>query len=112
MPDWGETMYCSKELARWYASNQCMDQKELSLSKHDFVKGINRHVMGHYNYFGIIGDGYTINRFYRWAMNCTYKCLNRRSVEPKRIFVKHLDYCESWSIQTVAYIGSYVPECV
>jgi hypothetical protein len=58
-------------------------KKERHLSKHDFVKGLNRRLTGHYNYFGIIGNGRSINRFYLWAMECTFKWLNRRGGKRK-----------------------------
>ncbi len=53
-------------------------KKARHLSKRDFVRGLNRRLTGHYNYFGIIGNGRSINRFYLWAMECTFKWLNRR----------------------------------
>ncbi|MBA1446955.1 MAG: hypothetical protein FE835_19085 [Gammaproteobacteria bacterium] len=58
-------------------------KKERHLSKRDFVRGLNRRLTGHYNYFGIIGNGHSINRFYRWAMDCTFKWLNRRGGKRK-----------------------------
>ncbi len=53
-------------------------KKERHLSKNDFVRGLNRRLTGHYNYYGIIGNGRSINRFYLWVMECTFKWLNRR----------------------------------
>ncbi len=53
-------------------------KKERHLSKNDFVRGLNRRLAGHYNYFGIIGNGRSINRYYLWVMECTFKWLNRR----------------------------------
>ena len=53
------------------------------LPKRQFVSGLNRRLTGHYNYFGIIGNGKSINRFYRWATKCTYKWLNRRGGKRK-----------------------------
>jgi len=58
-------------------------KKERHLSKRDFVRGLNRRLTGHYNYFGIIGNGHSINRFYLWAMECTFKWLNRRGGKRK-----------------------------
>ena len=58
-------------------------KKERHLSKRDFVNGLNRRLTGHYNYFGIIGNGHSINRFYRWVMECTFKWLNRRGGKRK-----------------------------
>jgi len=46
--------------------------------KRGFVSGLNRRLTGHYNYYGIIGNGHSLNRFYRWAMDCVFKWLNRR----------------------------------
>jgi group II intron reverse transcriptase/maturase len=48
------------------------------LPKAEFVSGLNRRLKGHYNYYGVIGNGHSINRFYRWAMACAFKWLNRR----------------------------------
>jgi group II intron reverse transcriptase/maturase len=48
------------------------------LPKRAFVSGLNRRLTGHYNYFGIVGNGHSINGFYRWAMTCAFKWLNRR----------------------------------
>jgi len=58
-------------------------KQERHLSKGDFVRGLNRRLTGHYNYFGIIGNGHAINRFYLWAMECTLKWLNRRGGKRK-----------------------------
>ncbi len=58
-------------------------KKERHLSKREFVIGLNRRLTGHYNYFGIIGNGHSINRFYRWVMECTFKWLNRRGGKRK-----------------------------
>ncbi len=58
-------------------------KKERHLSKRDFVNGLNRRLTGHFNYFGIIGNGHSINRFYRWVMDCTFKWLNRRGGKRK-----------------------------
>jgi RNA-directed DNA polymerase len=48
------------------------------LPKGEFVRGLNRRLKGHYNYYGVIGNSRSLNRFYRWAMACTFKWLNRR----------------------------------
>ncbi len=58
-------------------------KKARHLSKRDFVRGLNRRLTGHYNYFGIIGNGRSINRFYLWVMECTFKWLNRRGGKRK-----------------------------
>ena len=53
-------------------------KKNRHQQKRGFVSGLNRRLIGHYNYYGIIGNSHSLNRFYRWAMNCTFKWLNRR----------------------------------
>jgi group II intron reverse transcriptase/maturase len=58
-------------------------KKARHLSKRDFVRGLNRRLTGHYNYFGVIGNGRSINRFHLWAMECTFKWLNRRGGKRK-----------------------------
>jgi group II intron reverse transcriptase/maturase len=58
-------------------------KKSRHISKRDFVRGLNRRLTGHYNYFGVIGNGRSINRFYLWAMECTFKWLNRRGGKRK-----------------------------
>ncbi len=58
-------------------------KKSRHISKRDFVRGLNRRLTGHYNYFGIIGNGRSINRFYLWVMECTFKWLNRRGGKRK-----------------------------
>ena len=54
-------------------------KQERHLSRRDFVSGLNNRLTGHYNYFGIIGNGHVLSiDFYLWAMACTFKWLNRR----------------------------------
>ena len=48
------------------------------LPKSQFVCGVNRRLQGHYNYYGVIGNGHALNRFYRWTLDCVFKWLNRR----------------------------------
>jgi group II intron reverse transcriptase/maturase len=58
-------------------------KKSRHISKREFVRGLNRRLTGHYNYFGVIGNGRSINRFYLWVMECTFKWLNRRGGKRK-----------------------------
>lgn len=44
----------------------------------DFFRGLNRRLRGHYNYFGVHGNFNALTRFYTWALECTFKWLNRR----------------------------------
>ena len=53
------------------------------LLRREFVGDLNRRLTGRYNYFEIIGNGQSINRFYRWAVGCTFKWLNRRGGKRK-----------------------------
>jgi group II intron reverse transcriptase/maturase len=48
------------------------------LCKREFIKGLNRRLKGHYNYYGVRGNHRRIDRFYWWAMQCMFKWLNRR----------------------------------
>jgi hypothetical protein len=34
--------------------------------------------MGHYNYYGLKGNSLSLWRFYNWAVECSFKWLNRR----------------------------------
>lgn len=43
-----------------------------------FVKGLNRLLVGHYNYFGFKGNESSVGRFYKAAVDSAYKWLNRR----------------------------------
>ena len=55
----------------WIKSNRHMILGE-------FFRSLNRRLRGHYNYYGVRGNHRRINRFYRWAIDCTFKWLNRR----------------------------------
>ena len=43
-----------------------------------FVTGLNRRLVGHYNYFGIKSNERSVRRFYNEAIESAYKWLNRR----------------------------------
>ena len=53
-------------------------KSERHMIKREFFRSLNRRLRGHYNYYGVRGNSRRINRFYRWAMGCTFKWLNRR----------------------------------
>ena len=42
------------------------------------MKGLNRLLVGHYNYFGFKGNESSVGRFYKAAVDSAYKWLNRR----------------------------------
>lgn len=44
----------------------------------DFFRGLNRRLRGHYHYYGVRGNSHALHRFFKWAMACTFKWLNRR----------------------------------
>ncbi len=48
-----------------------------------FIEGLNRRLRGHYNYYGLKGNMESLNRFYRWAIECSFKWLNRRGGKKK-----------------------------
>ena len=48
-----------------------------------FFQRLNARLRGHYNYYGVRGNSRALNRFFRWAMDCTFKWLNRRGGKRK-----------------------------
>ena len=54
------------------------------LGGQEFFQRLNARLRGHYNDDGVRGNSRALNRFYRWAMDCTYKWLNRRGGKRKR----------------------------
>jgi group II intron reverse transcriptase/maturase len=44
----------------------------------DFIQGLNRRLVGHYNYYGLRGNSQDLWRFFRHAVTCAFKWLNRR----------------------------------
>jgi group II intron reverse transcriptase/maturase len=48
------------------------------LPEREFFQRLNARLRGHYNYYGVRGNSRSLTRFFRWAMDCTYKWLNRR----------------------------------
>ena len=43
-----------------------------------FIIGLNRKLVGHYNYFGIRSNEKAIGSFFSFTIRCAYKWLNRR----------------------------------
>ena len=43
-----------------------------------FFHRLNTRLRGHYNYYGVRGNSRALHRFFNWAMDCTFKWLNRR----------------------------------
>ena len=48
------------------------------LPEQDFFQRLNARLRGHYNYYGVRGNSRSLNRFFHWAIDCTFKWLNRR----------------------------------
>ena len=49
----------------------------------EFFQGLNARLRGHYNYYGVKGNSRALNSFFRWAMDGTFKWLNRRGGKRK-----------------------------
>jgi RNA-directed DNA polymerase len=48
-----------------------------------FITALNRRLRGHYNYYGVVGNLRSLSRFYKWAVGCAFKWLNRRGGKRK-----------------------------
>ena len=44
----------------------------------DFVKSLNRRLVGHYNYYGVKSNERSVKRFFDEAIESAFKWLNRR----------------------------------
>ena len=53
------------------------------LKGRSFIEALNRRLRGHYNYYNIPGNLQSIWRFYFWAVECSFKWLNRRGGKRK-----------------------------
>jgi group II intron reverse transcriptase/maturase len=45
---------------------------------------LHARLRGHYNDYGVRGNSRSLNRFFHWAMDCTFKWLNRRGGKQSR----------------------------
>lgn len=66
----------------------CRRIKEwIKLNRHlpgtEFYRRLNARLRGHYNYYGVRGNSVSLYRFFEWAMECTFKWLNRRGGKRK-----------------------------
>jgi RNA-directed DNA polymerase len=48
-----------------------------------FVKELNRKLVGHYNYFGLRTNSQSLGAFFHYAIGCAFKWLNRRGGKRK-----------------------------
>jgi len=60
-----------KRIKEWIRGNRHMPEKE-------FFRRVNARLRGHYNYYGVRGNSESLYRFFKWAMDCAFKWLNRR----------------------------------
>lgn len=72
-----------RRTARKRLQGACRRIKEwIKLNRHlpgrEFFRRLNVRLRGHYNYYGVRGNSHLLYRFFKWAMDCTYKWLNRR----------------------------------
>lgn len=65
-----------KRIKEWIRKNRHMPGTE-------FFNRLNARLRGHYNYYGIRGNSHSLYRFFKWAMECTFKWLNRRGGKRK-----------------------------
>ena len=68
-----------------------------------FIKALNERLRGHYNFYNIPGNLYSLWRFYIWSVKCSYKWLNRRGGK-RRSF--------SWAVfnKAIVRLGIAKPE--
>jgi RNA-directed DNA polymerase len=60
-----------QRLATWIKHHRHLPERE-------FFQRLHARLRGHYNYYGVRGNSRSLNRFFRWVMDCTFKWLNRR----------------------------------
>ena len=65
-----------RRIKEWIRDNRHLKGKQ-------FIKELDRRLRGHYNYYGLRGNSASLYRFYKWAKQCAFKCLNRRGGKPK-----------------------------
>ncbi len=72
-----------RRTARTKLQAACRRMKEwIKLNRHlpgrEFFRRLNARLRGHNNYYGLRGNSHALKRFFDWAMECTFKWLNRR----------------------------------
>ena len=60
-----------RRMKQWIRANRHLPGRQ-------FITGLNRKLVGHYNYFGLRSNGKSLNSFYSWTIKCAFKWLNRR----------------------------------
>ena len=72
-----------RRTARKKLQASCRRIKEwIKLNRHlrgnEFFRRLNVRLRGHYNYYGVRGNFRSLQRYFDWAVECTFKWLNRR----------------------------------
>jgi RNA-directed DNA polymerase len=65
-----------RRITEWIKRNRHLPGRE-------FIKGLNRRLVGHYNYYGLRGNSNDLWRFYQTAVKAAFKWLNRRGGKRK-----------------------------
>jgi group II intron reverse transcriptase/maturase len=65
-----------RRIKEWIKSHRHLPGRE-------FIEGLNRRLVGHYNYYGLRGNSADLGRFYNAAVVCAFKWLNRRGGKRK-----------------------------
>ena len=60
-----------RRMKQWTKANRHLPGRQ-------FIKALNRKLVGRYNYFGIPSNGDSVGSFYHHAIGCAFKWLNRR----------------------------------
>lgn len=60
-----------RRMKEWIRANRHLPGRQ-------FIKELNRRLVGHYNYFGLRSNEKSLNSFYGWTLQCAFKWLNRR----------------------------------
>ncbi len=60
-----------RRMKQWIRANRHLPGRQ-------FVKELNRKLVGHYNYFGIRSNEKAMGSFFTHAIECAFKWLNRR----------------------------------
>jgi RNA-directed DNA polymerase len=66
----------TRRIKDWIKSHRHLPVRE-------FIRGLNRRLIGHYNYYGLRGNSRDLWRFYQHAVECAFKWLNRRGGKRK-----------------------------
>ncbi|MGQ7848459.1 group II intron reverse transcriptase/maturase [Granulosicoccus sp. 3-233] len=88
-----------RKMKEWVRKNRHLNGKP-------FIAGLNRRLVGHYNYFGLRTNGKALESFYRFTIGCVFKWLNRRGGK-KRSFNwgQFKEALKKWSVAKPNIVG-------